>query len=126
MDHARPDFQRHGNTVGPRLLGDPDGIIAEHLEMSVGRYGELTGVKNFRKHLFWYTRGLRGSAAFRKSAGTVTGKGNVLAVISAYFGALPGEAAEEKKPLDFSGKLNISFNQSKAFSRLEPGGTEER
>jgi nifR3 family TIM-barrel protein len=87
-------------------------IISEHLEMSVGRYGELTGVKNFRKHLFWYTRGLRGSAAFRKGAGTVTGKGNVLEVISAYFETLAEEAAEEKKPLDFLGKLNISFNQS--------------
>ena len=101
-------------------------VIGEHLEMSVGRYGEVTGVKNFRKHLFWYTKGLRGSAAFRKGAGTVTGKGNVLAVISAYFETLAEVAAEEKKPLDFLGKLNISFNQSKAFSRLEPGGTEER
>ncbi|OPY05862.1 MAG: tRNA-dihydrouridine synthase C [Syntrophaceae bacterium PtaB.Bin038] len=101
-------------------------VIGEHLEMSVGRYGEVTGVKNFRKHLFWYTKGLRGSAAFRKGAGTVTGKGNVLAVISAYFETLAEVAAEEKMPLDFLGKLNISFNQSKAFSRLGPGGTEER
>ena len=87
-------------------------IIAEHLEMSVGRYGELTGVKNFRKHLFWYTKGLRGSAVFRKGAGTITGTDNVLAEISAYFDMLAAGAAEEKKQLDFLENLNISFNQS--------------
>lgn len=101
-------------------------LIGEHLERSVGLYGEATGVKCFRKHLFWYTRGLRGSATFRKEAGTITGKSNVLAKVSAYFEELAGGSAEEKKALDFSGNLNISFNQSEAFSRLGPGGTEER
>ena len=60
-------------------------LIGEHLAMSVGLYGEVTGVKCFRKHLFWYTRGLRGSATFRKEAGTIMGKSNVLAKVSAYF-----------------------------------------
>ena len=107
-------------------LDEKKRIIAEHLELSVGRYGEITGVKNFRKHLFWYTRGLRGSAAFRKGAGTITGKGNVLEALSAYFETLGRGVPEEKKPLDFFGNMNISFNQSKAFPRLDPGGTEER
>jgi hypothetical protein len=94
--------------------------------MLVRLYGEVTGVKCFRKHLFWYTRGLRGSATFRKEAGTITGKSNVLAKVSAYFEELAGGSAEEKKALDFSENLNISFNQIEAFSRLGPGGTEER
>ena len=101
-------------------------LIGEHLEMSVGLYGEETGVKCFRKHLFWYTRGLRGSATFRKEAGTILGKTKVLAKVSAYFEELAAGSAEEKKALDFSENLNISFNQSEAFSRLGPGGTEER
>jgi nifR3 family TIM-barrel protein len=101
-------------------------LIGEHLERSVGLYGEETGVKCFRKHLFWYTRGLRGSATFRKEAGTILGKSNVLAKVSAYFEELAAGSAGEKKALDFSGNLNISFNQSEAFSRLGPGGTEER
>lgn len=119
---------RHLAGEGIKLanLEEKRGVIAEHLAMSVERYGELTGVKNFRKHLFWYTRGLRGSAAFRKGAGTITGEPNVLAAVSAYFEALAEGPAEEKKPLDFFGKMNISFNQSKAFPRVGPGGTEER
>ncbi len=119
---------RHLAGEGIKLanLEEKRGVIAEHLAMSVERYGELTGVKNFRKHLFWYTKGLRGSAAFRKGAGTITGEPDVLAAVSAYFEALAGGPAEEKKPLDFFGKMNISFNQSKALPRVGPGGTEER
>jgi tRNA-dihydrouridine synthase B len=101
-------------------------LIAEHLAMSVGLYGEVSGVKTFRKHLFWYTRGLRGSAAFRKGAGTITGKNNVLAAVSAYFEELARGTVEEKKALDFFENMNISCNQSEAFPRLGPGGTEER
>ncbi len=101
-------------------------IIGEHLEMSVGLYGELTGVKCFRKHLFWYTRGLRGSATFRKETGTIKGKENVLAAVSTYFEMLAAGAAEEKKALDFSRESGISFSQREAISRLESGSTEER
>ncbi len=75
-------------------------LIGEQLGMSVELYGENSGVKNFRKHLFWYTRGLRGSATFRKEAGTITGKSNVLAKVSAYFETLADGAGEEKKALD--------------------------
>jgi tRNA-dihydrouridine synthase B len=69
-------------------------LIGGQLEMSVELYGEESGVKNFRKHLFWYTRGLRGSATFRKEAGTITGKSNVLAKVSAYFEMLAEGAVE--------------------------------
>jgi hypothetical protein len=32
--HARPDFQRHGDSRGPRLLRDPDGVVTEHLVLA--------------------------------------------------------------------------------------------
>lgn len=115
-----------GGGIEPATLEEKKRIIGEHLEMSVGLYGELTGVKCFRKHLFWYTRGLRGSATFRKNAGTIPGKDNVLAAVSAYFEMLAEGAAEEKKPLDISRESGISFGQREAFSRMVPGGTEER
>ncbi len=117
---------RDGKGTEIAALEEKERLIAEHLEMSVGLYGEATGVKSFRKHLFWYTRGLRGSAAFRKQAGTITGKNNVLAAVSAFFTELSRGPAEEKKALDFSEELNISFNQEGASSRLNPEGTEER
>lgn len=107
-------------------LDDKRQVIAKHLEMSVGLYGEMTGVKCFRKHLFWYTKGLRGSATFRKGAGTITGKENLLAAVSVYFETLAAGYSEEKKQLDISRESGISFGQREAFPRMVPGGTEER
>lgn len=89
-----------GEGIEPAAFEERKTLIGEQLEMSVLRYGEVSGVKNFRKHLFWYTRGLRGSATFRKEAGTITGKDNVLAKVSAYFESLDDQASEEKKALD--------------------------
>ena len=40
-------------------------IILRHLKMVVEMRGEVYGVREFRKHLIWYTRGLRGNADFR-------------------------------------------------------------
>jgi len=92
-----------GENVEPAPDEEKKQLIGEQLAMSVELYGEDTGVKNFRKHLFWYTRGLRGSATFRKETGTITGKDNVLAKVSAYFETLAEETAEEKKLLTFKG-----------------------
>ena len=30
VDHAGPDFESHGDTVGAGFLGDSDGVVAKH------------------------------------------------------------------------------------------------
>ena len=47
-------------------------IITQHLEMTLARGGECQAVTNFRKHLIWYTKGLCGSAEFRRMASKVS------------------------------------------------------
>jgi len=54
----------------------------EHLEL-VG--DELHGIRQFRKHLLWYARGLRGAAAFRAHAMTLDARGEVEEVIERFF-----------------------------------------
>ena len=34
MHHARPDFERHGDAVGSRLLRDSDTVVAEHFVLT--------------------------------------------------------------------------------------------
>jgi nifR3 family TIM-barrel protein len=46
-------------------LGERKATVLRHLRMVVEMRGEVHGLKEFRKHLIWYTRGLRGNAAFR-------------------------------------------------------------
>ncbi len=42
-------------------------IIAHHLELEMQGCGEACAVRNFRKHLLWYTKGLPEGAKFRHS-----------------------------------------------------------
>ena len=42
--------------------------IRRHLAMHIRHYGEPVGIRAFRKHLSWYTKGLRGGNIFRKTA----------------------------------------------------------
>jgi tRNA-dihydrouridine synthase B len=46
-------------------LEEKKGIILRHMAMVAEKCGEAHGVKEFRKHLIWYTRGLRDNANFR-------------------------------------------------------------
>jgi len=54
----------------------------EHLEL-VG--DELHGIRQFRKHLLWYARGLRRAAAFRAHAMTLELRDEVLGAIDDFF-----------------------------------------
>jgi len=57
------------------------GIHGTRLE----QVAEQAGVRNFRKHILWYTKGLRHSAALRQQLGSLGRGGEMLAVLQAYF-----------------------------------------
>jgi len=66
-------------------LAERTEIIRRHLAMAVEYYGEKVGTRDFRKHLLWYTKGLRGGAQFRAAAGKITGPDSVGKVLRDYF-----------------------------------------
>ena len=47
-------------------------MMLRHLEMLTALKGEGTGVREFRKFVVWYTKGLRGAAALRKEVNYIT------------------------------------------------------
>jgi len=47
-------------------LRERENVILRHLEMEIQHNGERCGLRNFRKHLLWYTKGLPEGAKFRK------------------------------------------------------------
>lgn len=64
-----PGQVAHYLATGERLE-DPDlagqyAILLEHYEALLLHYGSEAGVRNARKHLAWYSKGLPGSAEFR-------------------------------------------------------------
>ena len=46
-------------------LEEKENLLLRHLSLMVDWKGEIHGLREFRKHLIWYTRGFRGSVEFR-------------------------------------------------------------
>jgi tRNA-dihydrouridine synthase B len=55
--------------------------LADHYEF----YGEFTGVRTARKHIAWYTRGLKGANLFRHRMNTLETTGAQLEAVNAFF-----------------------------------------
>jgi tRNA-dihydrouridine synthase B len=56
-----------GRRLAPPRVSEIAQICLEHMEQLYLFYGMETGLKVARKHIAWYTRGLVGSAAFRRT-----------------------------------------------------------
>ena len=66
-------------------LGEKERTILRHLRMIIDSQKEKTGVLEFRKHLLWYIRGLRGSSEFRSQVSHWTTHSEVAGKIQEYF-----------------------------------------
>jgi tRNA-dihydrouridine synthase len=60
-------------------------IIQYHMDMEINYWGECLGVRNFRKHLLWYTKGMRGGNLFRDAVGKINDKKALLSELSRFF-----------------------------------------
>ena len=56
-------------------------MMIRHLDLLCGLKGEGTGVKEFRKYIMRYTKGLRGASSLRRRANNVTGLDEMKEVI---------------------------------------------
>lgn len=63
------------------LPSEREDVIRHHMDMEIKYSGESLGVRNFRKHLLWYTKGLRGGSLFREMVGRIYDKNTILDVI---------------------------------------------
>jgi tRNA-dihydrouridine synthase B len=60
-------------------------VMLEHLHDLYEFYGELTGMRVARKHISWYTKGLKDSAQFRHQMNQLQSIPEQLAAIEAFF-----------------------------------------
>ncbi len=64
-------------------------VILRHLEAHLEHVGDRTrGLKKFRQHLIWYSRGMRGGAAFRERAMGLSELAEVQDAVSVFFGSI--------------------------------------
>lgn len=67
------------------LPGEREMVMVYHMDMEIGYFGESLGVRNFRKHLLWYTKGMRGGGLFRNTVGSIHDKAMMADAIHRFF-----------------------------------------
>ena len=104
--YGRPWFPHqveHFIQTGERLpdpgLEEQMDVILRHYESMLEHYGKELGMRNMRKHLGWYSKGLPNSAEFRSTVFTCDDTDKVKDLIRAFFepliekGVAPEKAA---------------------------------
>ncbi|MDR1063408.1 MAG: tRNA dihydrouridine synthase DusB [Azoarcus sp.] len=81
-------FLASGELLPAPLVSEIHQVCRAHLDALYAFYGVETGVKIARKHIGWYTRGLAGSAAFRRSMNQLPGHDAQSAAVDDFFSRL--------------------------------------
>jgi nifR3 family TIM-barrel protein len=75
----------------PPSLARREQMIRRHLMLELVSAGEIAGLKIFRKHLLWYTKGLKGGSQFRQMISVVEDKTVLLDKLHVFFARLSAE-----------------------------------
>ncbi len=70
---------------GSPTLDERQRMIHHHLTLAQAYYGEKWVVKKFQKHVYWYTKGLRGCASFHSRLSGLREEDDLLKAIHSYF-----------------------------------------
>ena len=86
-------FLRTGERLAEPSLVEQHRILIRHFEDMLTHYGTYTGVRVARKHIGWYSKGLRGGAQFRAEVNRIGDPAAIRALIDGFYLPLC-EAAE--------------------------------
>ncbi len=81
-------FLRTGEALGEPDLATQKSILLRHYHAMLAHFGNDAGLRLARKHLAWYSRGLRGSAEFRTTAMRTATVPEVLTLIDRFYDPL--------------------------------------
>ena len=73
------------NKLQNMSLNEKRKIITEHFLLELQEKGEYTGIREFRKHLAYYSKGLGKASEFRKKINTLEKSKDVIECINEYF-----------------------------------------
>jgi len=74
-----------GEKLAPPPVTEVRDTLLDHLETLYAFYGEYSGVRMARKHISWYSKGLRDGAAFRHRVNQVETREAQLAMVREFF-----------------------------------------
>lgn len=81
-------FLNTGTHLLPPTVDEIHRVMLEHIHDLYDFYGELSGMRVARKHISWYTKGLKDSANFRHHMNQLQTTETQLAAIDAFFAHL--------------------------------------
>lgn len=60
-------------------------IILEHIKLEIEEKGEYTGIREMRKHIAWYTKGMANSSIIRDNINRIEKKEELIEALQEYF-----------------------------------------
>lgn len=81
-------FLEKGQKLPDRPLQEKLDLIKEHFALLLDEKGEYTGIREFRKHIAYYTKSLPNSSSFRSMINTLENKEQVLEALNKYFASI--------------------------------------
>src|SRR5688572_4421496 len=87
-------FLETGQHLPPPEVAEIRDVLVEHLHELYAFYGMERGVRVARKHIGWYTKGLRNSAVFRARMNTLDDGALQLAAVAEFFDGLLSHSRE--------------------------------
>ena len=84
-------YLKTGQHLPPAQVTEIHEILKAHLVDLYEFYGPETGFKVARKHISWYTKGLVGSAAFRKEMNVLPSIDQQMQAVNDFFSRLAAE-----------------------------------
>ncbi len=102
------DALRHGGPAGAPDPAQRRDLVLRHYENMLAYYGREAGLRIARKHLCWYSRGLRGAAEFRAVVNRLDDAGAVRALLADFFAKtteLANGGSPEDKPVSILGGI---------------------
>ena len=100
-------YLSHGSLLAPPLVAEVMRLLLQHLQDHYSLYGKHLGVRSARKHIAWYTHGLPGALAFRKTMNTINDCDQQLRVVAHYFDGL-AQLSDRLQPLENTSVLETS------------------
>ncbi len=86
-------YLQTGITLAPPSVAEIREVLVAHLHDLYAFYGYERGARVARKHIGWYTKGLKNSAVFRARMNTLESADQQLAAVAAFFDELLAHSA---------------------------------
>ena len=78
-------YMKTGEVLPEPTLEEKISTAIKHMNLAVAEHGEYVAVREMRKHIGWYLKGLKNSAKYRDQINKITDDKEVISILEEYF-----------------------------------------